>query len=49
MTDLEKKYHEALEEIAQYDASEPEGYLDEWQEANAFTKVQEIARKTLGK
>lgn len=37
----------ALERVTTYDASIPEGYLDEWQEALAFSAVQAIARAAL--
>ena len=37
----------ALEEIATFDASAESGYVDEWEQANAFSRCQEIARKAL--
>ena len=37
----------ALEKIRDYDASKPEGYLDEWQESAAFGACQDIARDAL--
>lgn len=46
VTELESLRH-ALRRIRDYDASRPEGYLDEWQEADAFAAVQQIASETL--
>jgi hypothetical protein len=37
----------AIAEIAEFDASAKNGYLDEWEEADAFSECQEIARKAL--
>lgn len=40
-------YRRALERIAGYDASKANGYLDEWQEAEAFEEVKRIAQEAL--
>jgi hypothetical protein len=37
----------ALREIAEFDASDENGYVDEWEEAAAFTKCQDIAKNAL--
>jgi hypothetical protein len=38
---------EALIKIAEFDASERNGYLDEWEEAEAFSECREIAMLSL--
>lgn len=37
----------ALTEIAEFYAGAERGYVDEWEEAAAFTRCQEIARQAL--
>ena len=37
----------ALTEISTFDASAKNGYLDEWEESDAFFDVKEIATKAL--
>ena len=40
----------AMERIAEDDGSDPHGgYVDEWTEAEAFSRVQEIARAAIAK
>lgn len=46
MTELER-YRRALERIRDYDAARSAGYVDEWQEAEAFEAVQRIAGEAL--
>ena len=41
-----ERLREALDKIANFDASD-QGYLDEWKEAAAFNRCQEIARKAM--
>jgi hypothetical protein len=47
MTPDEIIMREALERIASYDASAKNGYVDEWELANAFDDVQDIAKNAI--
>lgn len=46
MDDVER-YRKALERIARWDARGKAGYLDEWQESEAFSDVQQFASEVL--
>lgn len=47
MTKREEALQKALERIADFDASEQNGYVDEWEEAAAFVRCRQIARDAL--
>ena len=42
-----ERLREALDEIANFDSTPDQGYIDEWAEANAFNMCRDIARKAL--
>lgn len=42
-----ERLRSVLEQIAEYDAGGPEGYVDEWMESVAFTACQRIAAEAI--
>lgn len=42
-----ERYKQALEEISSYDVRAKHGFIDEWEEAGAFKRCQDIAQQAL--